>query len=324
MKAIALVSGGLDSLLAVKVAQGQGIEVLTLHFKIPFCRPKPLRADHCPGPALKEIDIGEDFLEIIKSPRYGFGSNMNPCIDCKILMLKKARELMPQLGASFVITGEVLGQRPMSQNRQTLELIEKRSGLSGLIVRPLSAKLLAMSAPEKEGWVNRQGFLGLAGRGRKEQFALAAKFGLKEFAQPAGGCLLTDPEFAKRLKELIAHKELSLQNVTLLKMGRHFRLGPNTKLIVGRNEKENMALEGSGLSGDYLFRPNENLAGPTSLGRGRFTDELIKLACSITCRYCDLNGSREAKILGTVLAGNRPSIFEAQPLEEDKLISLRI
>lgn len=330
MRALVLISGGLDSTLAARIIQNQGIEITALYCEIPFCAPpKEQLASLRMG--IKYIDIKEKFLQILISPRYGFGSNINPCIDCKILMLEQAKALMPKLGADFIVTGEVLGQRPMSQNRQALELIEKKAGLESLILRPLSAKLLAETLPEKKGWVKRKQLLGFSGRSRKPQIALAKSFNIREYAQPAGGCLLTDPEFTRRLKELIAHQELSTDNIELLKIGRHFRLGPNTKLVVGRNEKENKKLVNLAKAGDYLFCPDEKLAGPTSLGRGALSEELIKLSCAITCRYCDLSGTTDADIeyrkvlkVGTVPAGGCPYLLNISPLAEDSLESLRI
>jgi tRNA U34 2-thiouridine synthase MnmA/TrmU len=183
-------------------------------------------------------------------------------------MLSQTKELMPQLGAAFVVTGEVLGQRPMSQHKQALYAIAKRASLEGLVVRPLSAKLLLETIPEKEGWISRERLLSLSGRTRKPQIELSRALGIKEYAQPAGGCLLTDPGFAKRLKELIGQDELGRDNIQLLKIGRHFRLAPNVKLVVGRDERENERLVNLAQDDDYLFFPADELAGPTSMGVG--------------------------------------------------------
>ena len=326
MRALALISGGLDSLLAARLVKGQGIEVIGLKFRIPFYARKTKDFAHL-DIEVKEIDIKEGFLEILKGPRYGFGSKINPCIDCKILMFSKAKEILRQLEAKFVVSGEVLGQRQMSQHRQALELIEKRAGLSGLIVRPLSARLLAETIPEKAGWINRQNLLGFSGRSRRPQIELAQKLGLKNYAQPAGGCLLTDPAFANRLKDLIAHEELNLNNVELLKIGRQFRISPHAKLVVGRNEAENNGLLKITEEGDHLFMPHQ-IAGPTALGRGVFNEDLIKLASSIVCRYSDRNGNPSADILvkqgQSPVRGAAPVLLKASPLAEDKLISLRI
>ncbi len=323
MKALALISFGLDSTLAAKIIQRQGVEVIGLYFQIPFCAAQKEILSHL-GIEIKYIDIKEEFLKIIQNPRYGFGANMNPCIDCKIFMFSKAKALMPGLEAKFVITGEVLGQRPMSQNRPALELIAKRAGLEDLLLRPLSAKLLQETQPERQGWVARSKLFDFSGRSRKPQMALAKTLDIKEYPNPAGGCLLTDPQFAKRLKELMAHQELNMSNIELLKIGRHFRLAPDTKLAVGRNEKENKELANLALEGDYLFFPTDELAGPTSLGRGKFSDDLIKLSCQITCRYCDLNGATNADIVYKKVFQPEEKVLKVSAIEEKQLITLRI
>jgi len=301
MKAIALLSGGLDSILAAKTIQQQGIEVIGVHFKTAFGHDNKKNALPCvpaekSGIPFKEADISADFLIILRHPHHGYGSHLNPCIDCKILMLKKSKEMMQGLGAGFVITGEVLGQRPMSQHRRALTIIEKESGLEGILLRPLSAKLLLPTLPEQEGWVDREKLFGLSGRTRRPQMNLAKTLGITDYSNPAGGCLLTDPEFAKRLKDLMTHGTLDMNNVGLLKIGRHFRFSPAAKLVVGRNEKENARLLEFVKEGDYLFMPKD-IAGPTALGRGSFDEELIKVSCSIVCRYSDLASSASADIL---------------------------
>jgi len=295
-----------------------------LKFKIPFLHNNKEKTCDNPVAGLRTVDISDDFLEMLKNPEHGYGSNMNPCIDCKILMLRKAKELMPRFGAQFIITGEVLGQRPMSQNKQALDTIAKKSELEGLLVRPLSAKLLPETVPEKEGWIKRQNLLDFNGRGRRPQMELARAFGIKDYAQPAGGCLLTDPEFTKRLKDLITHKDLNIQNIGLLKIGRHFRLTPKVKLVVGRNEGENERLIEFIQDGDYLFLPNEELAGPTALGRGIFNQELIKLSCSIACGYCDLNGANNAGIVYKKIPGEEEKMLNVSAIKEDELQDLRI
>jgi len=334
MRAIALVSGGLDSILAAKIVQEQKIEVIPLNFKIPFSQAnkknpsakqnKLKEVTDNLGAELKTVDISEEFLELLNNPRYGFGSNMNPCIDCKIFMLIKARELLGSWGAEFIITGEVLGQRPMSQNKQALELIEKKAALEGLLLRPLSARLLPETIPEQRGWVDRSRLFSFNGRSRRPQMQLAKELGIKDYPNPAGGCLLTDPEFARRIKELIRHQELGLENIELLKAGRHFRISPQAKLVVGRDEKENEHLLNLARANDYLFMPTEKIAGPTSLGRGVFSDELIKLCASITYRYCDLDGATETEIIYKKIPEKEDNILKVAVIEEAKLINLRI
>jgi len=318
--------------LAARLIKKQGFDVIPLHFKIPFChRDKGISSrennlisfvKNNLGSDLKISDITSEFLKLLIKPEHGFGANLNPCIDCKIFMLTKAKEMMKELDAAFVITGEVLGQRPMSQHRQALELIEKKSGLEGLLLRPLSAKLLPETIPEKEGWVSRDKLLNFSGRSRKSQINLAQEFRMENYPNAAGGCLLTDPEFAGRLKELIAHRQLSLNNIELLKIGRHFRLSEQARLVVGRDEKEDKELENLASAGDYLFFPNEELAGPTSLGRGGFNADLINLSCSITCRYCDLNGAQEAEIL--IKKGTATSSLRVFPISDTELKKFRI
>jgi tRNA U34 2-thiouridine synthase MnmA/TrmU len=276
------------------------------------------------GADLEICDISKEFLKLLIKPEHGFGANLNPCIDCKIFMLTKAKEMLKRLGAAFVVTGEVLGQRPMSQHRQALGLIEKKSGLEGLILRPLSAQLLEETIPEKEGWLKRGNLLSFSGRSRKPQINLAQESGMRNYPNAAGGCLLTDPGFASRLKELISHHDLNLENIELLKVGRHFRLSQQARLVVGRDEKEDKELERLAQEGDYLFFPSEELAGPTSLGRGKLNQGLIDLSCCITSRYCDLNGKAAAQIIYRKIPENKDNIVKAVPIEDEKLAGLRI
>lgn len=333
MKAIALLSGGLDSTLAIKLIKDQDIQIIALNLKTPFCLCDRKTPSSCGshsrkvannlGIEFRRIYVTDEFLTILKNPKYGYGSNINPCIDCRILLFKKAKEIMYKEGASFVITGEVLGQRPMSQHKQALRIIEKEAGLEGMVLRPLSAQLLRETIPEREGWVKRHKLLNFSGRSRKPQMRLAKDFEIKDYPCPAGGCLLTNSEFAKKVKDLIEHKELNLDNIELLKTGRHFRLSSNVKLIVGRNKKENEQLINLVKKGDYLFMPKE-IAGPTALGRGDFNDELIKLSCSITCRYCDLNGMVNTDIFYKRIPEKEDNISKISPIEESQLISLRV
>ncbi len=243
MKALALYSGGLDSILAIKIVEEQNVEVIPVHFYTGFAGKIEERfieeAEREYGiKGVKIVDIREDFLKILKEPKFGYGKNLNPCIDCKILFFRKTKQLMEKYGASFVITGEVLGQRPMTQNKNTLFLIEKESSLKGLILRPLSAKLLPPTIPEEKGWVERNKLYSISGRGRKEQMKLAKKFVLKSIPTPAGGCLLTDPNFSKRLKILMEKlKEYSWEEIELVKLGRMFEIN-NCILLIARDEKE--------------------------------------------------------------------------------------
>jgi len=330
MKAIALISGGLDSILAARLVQEQGIEVIGLYFSIPSCvrsekvtrRPLPEYLSSL-GLQLKQLSISDEFLDIINNPRHGYGSDLKPCIDCKILMLRKARELMPALDVGFVVTGEVLGQRPMSQHRQALELIERESGLEGLVLRPLSAKLLKETIPERQGWVKRQDLLAFCGRTRRPQMDLAKVLNIENYPNPAGGCLLTDPQFSKRIRDLLEHEGLSIPNIELLKIGRHFRIADDTRLVVGRDEGENEKLANLAQDSDYLFMPSE-VAGPTALGRGIFNQDLSRLACAITCRYCDLDRKRETEIVYSKKSDVQSKTFLTSALKDEQIADLRI
>ncbi len=323
MKAVGLVSGGLDSSIAVALIRSQGIEVLALNFTSPFFGRKGFlpRVMEQLGAEFREIPVGEEYLEIVQNPRFGYGKNLNPCIDCKIFMLRKAKAIMEQEGASFVFTGEVVGQRPKSQMRNTLRLIEKESGLLGLLLRPLSAKLLPPTIPEIEGWVRREELLGIAGRGRKEQFALARRFGIEEYANPAGGCLLTDPLFCERLKDLMEHGPLTFEDIELLKLGRHFRFPSGYKLVVGRDERENKALLSFARSGDFLFSPRGG-KGPLGLGKGFAHPEDVDLSARIIAFYTK-NGAERTPVLVRDLEGNS-RVLEVPKCEEEQLVALRI
>jgi len=211
---------------------------------------------------------------------------MNPCIDCRIIKIQKAGEYMCDIGASFLFTGEVLGQRPMSQHRAALKLIDRESSFEGLIVRPLSTRLLPPSIPEKGGWIERERLLGFRSRSRKPQIALAAKCGIVDYPCPAGGCLLTDPGFARRMKDLMTYSEFTVNDTELLKVGRHFRLMPQAKLVVGRNKEENERLLKLAKRDDICFGPVE-VKGPIGIGRGDFSQEDIQKCVSIIARYCD-------------------------------------
>ena len=334
MKAIVLISGGLDSTLAAKLTKDLGLELIALNTRTPFCLCNHRSSQGCfhgaasvakdLGLKLVTINVANEFLDLVRNPKHGYGSNMNPCIDCRILLFKKAKELMLEENASFVITGEVLGQRPMSQKLNTMRLIERESGLEGLVLRPLSAGVLEPTFAEKQNWILRDKLLSISGRGRREQIALANKFGVNDYPCPSGGCLLTDPEFAKRLKDLMRHQKLNLKDVELLKLGRHFRLAPGAKLVVGRNEKEDNILLNLAQAEDYLFMPPDELAGATSLGRGEFSEETIRMACSITCRYCDRNGADTVDIVYNKFPAHEKKALKSSPIEEVKLVRFRI
>jgi len=291
MKSLALLSGGLDSILVIKLIQEQDIEVVAVNFTSPFWSSsknidwikeitKKLKV------SLINVELKENYLNVIRKPKYGYGKNMNPCIDCKIFMLKKAKKIAEEIGASFIFTGEVLDERPKSQHKKALEIIEKESGLKGKLLRPLSAKLLPETEAEKKGWVNREKLLDIKGRQRKRQMQLAKEFGINKYPTPSGGCLLTYKEFSKKLRDLLEHeKTVKMKDIELLKIGRHFRFGKN-KIIVGRNEIENKQLLKMKKRDDYYFEVPAFM-GPITLLQGPKTIEAIEKAASLTARYSD-------------------------------------
>ncbi len=331
MKAIALLSGGLDSTLALEVILDQGIELETVNFFTPFCLCS--RKGGCGGYEAKRVadrlgvkikifNISTEYLEIIKRPKYGYGKNLNPCIDCRILMHKRAKEYMKEIGASFVITGEVLGQRPMSQHRRALKIIERESGLEGLILRPLSAKLLPLSIPEREGWIKRERLLEISGRSRKPQMALAKDYEIGDYPCPAGGCLLTDSGFSRRMKDLMTHSEITLNDIELLKVGRHFRLSEQAKVVVGRNKQENERLMALIKSGDIYSYPVEN-KGPVAIGRGEFNQQDIGGISRIIARYCDDNTNGEVKIVSRIWPDGETKLLAVKPMDDIRLQRFR-
>jgi len=332
IKAVGMVSGGLDSVLAVKLILEQGIEVIGLHLITPFSSgdvsPKSnenivQKQANQLGFSYYPLYLGEEYIQIIKNPRWGYGSCMNPCIDCHIFFLKKAAELAKEEKAQFVFTGEVLEQRPMSQKRPLLRMIEKRCGLEGYLLRPLSALRLQPTIPEKMGIVDRSLLLNLAGRSRKKQIALAKQYGISDYQTPAGGCLLTDPNFSARLKDLFDHDLSDSNNLQILKIGRHFRLDSQTRLIVGRNEADNRTLANLALDSDILLEA-EGGGSPLSILRGEKNQENIKKSAAITKRYSKARKNSHTPVL--VRKGSSPesSRITPEPLSLDEIESLRI
>jgi len=323
MKALGLLSGGLDSILAVKLVQNQGIDVVAVNFTSPFwSSDKNMNwvkeiAEKLKVPLIN-VKLKDDYLKIIRKPKYGHGKNMNPCIDCKILMLKRAKKIAKEIGASFIFTGEVLDERPMSQHKKTLEIIEKESCLGGKLLRPLSAKLLTETEGEKKNWVNRKKLLEIRGRQRKKQTQLAKEFGIDKYPSPSGGCLLTYKEFSKKLKDLLEHKKIvKMEDIELLKIGRHFRLGKN-KIIVGRNETENKQLLNMKKVNDYIFEVAE-YNGPITILQGPKTKEVTLKTAALTVRYSDSNEKALVKF-GKEL--NKSMVVE--PINEEEIERMRI
>ncbi len=330
MKALALFSGGLDSTLAIKLLIDEGIEVVALNCYSPFCRCtgktgcRKVISDATErfGIELRVAHLGEDYLEILKNPSFGYGKNLNPCIDCRILMLKHAKRIMEAEGASFVITGEVLGQRPKSQHKQALGIVERESGLEGLILRPLSAKYLPPTLPEEMGWINRESLLGFSGRTRKPQIKLAGELGISDYPCPAGGCLLTDPGFCRRLRDLMQYGVLTLTEIELLKLGRHFRLKPDFKLVVGRNEPENGQLLAFAYDASLVLQPVE-LKGPVALGKGQHDPATRALAARILARYVDRDGA-DVETGMLFLPENREERIRVEPIADRDLEGFRL
>ena len=286
-KCVALISGGLDSTLAARLMRDQGIDVSGLYLSMSWgcCeKDKALASAQQLGIPLMVLSVGDAYLDVIRAPKYGYGSGLNPCVDCRIYMFRLAKRYMEEIGAGFVVTGEVLGQRPMSQRRHPLEIIEAESGLEGLLLRPLSAKLLDPTLPELLRVVDREALLEISGRSRHEQFTLASTKGITDYSTPAGGCLLTDEHFAKKAKDLLAHEERpTTKDMELLTIGRHFRLGPSTKIILGRNELENLLLEGHADRGYTCLRPK--FSGPAALLVGSWTQEEREVAVSLIVQH---------------------------------------
>jgi len=304
-RAVALYSGGLDSTLAILAVMKQGIEVKAVTFMNHFgcdisdrssCSKDPFSAARKFGFEVKLCHLSEKFIDIVKNPRFGHGKNMNPCVDCRILMLKEAREFMDMTGAQFLVTGEVLGQRPMSQRRDALDIIDREAGLRGLVLRPLSARVLRPTVPEERGLVDRGLLYGFSGRSRKPQMALAKELGLTDYPAPAGGCLLTEPNYSYRLKELLEHDpEPSLQAFHLLRLGRHFRLSGECKVIVGRDQTENEGILRLAGEEDTLLRVS-GYGSPMTLIKGKRDDHSIMTAASICARYSDARHLDEADV----------------------------
>lgn len=336
-KAVILLSGGLDSTLAAKMMLEQGVELEAINFVTAFCTCTKRGCQHQASKVAKELgikitvkNITQEYLEVVKNPKFGYGSGVNPCIDCRIFTFRKAKEFMEDIGASFVVTGEVLGERPMSQRRDAIMLIEKEAGLKKLILRPLSAKLFEPTIPEEGGIINRELLLSISGRSRKPQIKLADELGINEYPCPAGGCLLTDPGFSKRAKDLLTHNIFTLDNILLLKVGRHFRISDFCKLIVGRNEKENEAIVSLSMVKDLLIDAKD-APGPIGLLRGETTAEDVNLALGIVARYADKGEIRENKINGQGVmveywdvGSDEKSLIDTKPLVDKELEKIRI
>ncbi|MHB1355042.1 MAG: hypothetical protein ACYCZF_03585 [Anaerolineae bacterium] len=328
-RAVALLSGGLDSTLAVRLILDQGIEVHALNTSTPFCncnhagRCESARVAEVFNIPLKRVALTEEFFAVLRNPKHGYGSGMNPCLDCRMLLFNKGKAYMQEIGASFVFTGEVLGQRPMSQHLRAMHLIDTETGLEGRVLRPLSARLLPLTLPEKEGIVQREELLAMRGRTRRPQMRLAAERGIQDYPCPAGGCRLTDPGFARRMRDLLVHKpDFNQNDVELLKLGRHFRLSAHAKVIVGRQQSENDLLRAFASSKDILFEARD-IVGPVTLLRGKVQPAEMDRIAAIVARYSDVSEGKLA-IRYTTTDANVTGLIWMLPLSEQELADLRI
>ena len=324
-KGVVLLSGGLDSTLAAKILLRQGVELEAINFQTMFgcCKDDARQVAHELGVRFTMIPVGMDYLELVKNPKHGVGKGINPCVDCRSYMFRLAKKMMQTVGASFVVSGEVLGQRPMSQRSDCFATIEKETDLVGLIVRPLSAKLLEPSLPEKEGAVDRERLYDIVGRSRAGLLKLAKEFGIENPPQPSTGCALTEPEFAKKVKDLFQHgQDGERWQFEILKVGRHLRLDPEAKVILGRESSENEYLEYLHPKGTTLMTP-VNFAGPTALLIGSGTFERLEAAGRMILSYTKHLPPETPQIRWENEGSNR--IFEiGSALAEADLASLRI
>ena len=329
-KVVALLSGGLDSQLAIKMMQEQGFDVSAVAIKTPFCDfdcgrgcgfEIRERADDL-NVNLKTVYLGDEYIEMLKHPKHGIGAGFNPCIDCRSMMFDAAKKHMEDIGAEFIISGEVLGQRPMSQHAPALRTIEKESDLVGKIVRPLSAALLPETDPEKNGLIKRENLGMIRGRTRRNQLDMAKKYGIENPPNAGGGCLLTEPQFGIKAKDLFSHTENpTINDIDLLKIGRHFRLDEQTKFIVGRNKDENEMIKAIALPGDILLEAKD-FVGPVSILRGSNAKKHLKFASSVTLRYSDAPNNEQAIV--SIKNNDLVEEITAESAEEKSYIQFRM
>ncbi len=288
VKAVGLISGGLDSALAAEIVKELGAEVYGIYFSMPWgcCdKAKAMEAAQKLGIHFIVMQLDERYLDVVKKPKHGYGTALNPCVDCRVHMFSRAQQYMASLGADFVFTGEVLGQRPMSQMRHSMSIIERESRLEGRLLRPLCAQLLEPTIPEKEGLIDRNKLLAISGRSRQEQIKLAQKYRITDFLPPAGGCLLTDKNFARRMKDTLDHGYRNFRETIGLKWGRHFRISQDFKVVVGRDEAENESLRDYAHRDDFIFE-FEHKKGPTLILKGYNPPvEILEIAAGLVQRF---------------------------------------
>lgn len=319
-RAIAMVSGGLDSILAAKLIKEQGIEVIGICFKSLFFNEEHARrmVKQIEIP-LEVIDFSEEHFNMVKNPKHGYGKNMNPCIDCHAMMMRYSGELLNKFNADFIITGEVVNQRPMSQNRSALNLVKKESGIGQKILRPLCALNLEPTEMEEKGLVDREKLLNISGRNRKVQMELAEKWGIVDYPSPAGGCKLTEPNFSKRLKDLLKHNENpTFKDIELLKIGRHFRISNNAKIISTRLQEETPLLK-SFLTKEDLYMLCNDFKGSSVAIIGDYTEEDLKLAAKVTVRYSKGREEENVKVKYGEFGTNLNNILCSNSATEDEL-----
>ncbi len=330
-RAIALFSGGLDSILAAVVIARLGVDVTLLHVAHLWsggdgARQRLQAAADRVGLPLRVVDATDEHLEVIRHPRHGYGVGVNPCVDCHLFMLRIAKRVMEEEGADIVITGEVLGQRPKSQHRGALLALTEESGLGDRLLRPLSANLLPETLPVREGWLRREDLLAIEGRGRDAQTALAAQLGVVDYPQPAGGCLLTEKAYADRVFDAFKHlgrDAVSRNEFDILTLGRHFRISERAKLVVGRDEGENARLDALA-AGRIRIEPAPDVLGPTALLDGDPSEEEIGLAASVVARYCDASESLTTRLVVTRDGVRRELSVERLAADDARLREWRV
>lgn len=313
-KGLGLLSGGLDSMLAAALLRRQGVEVTCIAFETPFFGAgRARKAAAALGIPLLVQEIGAPHLEMLKNPRYGYGRNLNPCIDCHAMMFRRAGRIMEAEGFDFIFSGEVLAQRPMSQNLSALQAVAKHSGYPKHILRPLSAQLLPITAMEEAGLVDREQLLDIQGRNRRRQAELARSWGIVEYPPSGGGCLLTEKSFTGRLRDLLTHApDCTTNDIELLKIGRQFRLSPTSKLVLGRNQEHNELLHALAAPGDLLLRCAD-FSGPLGLLRGEQGAETVALAAALVAAYGKGKGEGQVRVL--IWQGTEERILSIAPLD---------